>query len=1482
MANEGVTLEMVRAGTAVLQYDPTNTPNDAVKYMQNLMKLTGYSTSTPDGKFGSGTRTTVRNFQTANGLPVTGIVDQATIEKMIQVANPPNEGATIEQVRSGQRTLSYDVTNTPNAAVKYVQQLLKDTGYSTGTPDGKFGSGTRTSVQNFQTANGISATGVVDSTTLAKMEGVAGGPNYGVTLNDVRAGTKTLSYDITNTPSDAVEFVQGKLNDAGFNVGTPDGKFGTGTKNAVIDFQTKNSILNNGVVGQATLALLEGSEGVGYNGGTTLADVRDGTAYLRYDIKTISDAVSSIQVMLNEQGYSCGRPDGKFGNGTVSAVRAFQTAFSLNSDGIIGASTLAKIEENILNPVGPNNGVTLEQVRAGTKFLKYDLITRSDAVAYVQRLLNQGFFHCGSEDGIYGGDTRDSVKAFQAACQIKEDGIVGKDTLALLEDESTELSGPNNGVTLEQVRAGTEYLKYDPITQSEVVVYVQQALSNRGYDVGKIDGIYGSSTRYAVKTLQRDFSLQDDGIVGVQVMAVLDDPSYGPGTNATTYVRNDNAAPSDPVKQIQRRLWAYDNTITIDGVFGLNTENAVKEFQTRNGLPSTGAVDPTTWRKMFPLLRSGSSFEEAVRALQVLLTYQYFVTSVDGNFGPATQNAVRSYQTMRGLDADGIVGPKTWTSMTLDTPVEGAGGIGTGETAPLTGFPKYKASDFIEFLKSRVGCGYTLGTYGQKCTQELLERRARHDTDSPTDYYLVDCARWLGYYVADCSGLVEWFLLKQGIQQNCDSTASGMYNSWSIEKSNDMDNMPLIPGVAVFKRGVNGIHHMGIYVGNDRVIEAKGAAFGILVTRFSTDPAWNCWGIFDWMVLDVEEDPNATPLPVMSVATLLPGYPSLNNSTTEGVTHNSNPVGSIYKEGSTGDDVVQIQRRLWAYDNALVVDGNFGPATKAAVQAFQTRHGLTVDGIVGTNTWGKLFPLTTTSSSNNLETIDAIKALLVFRGYTVSSSITTYNAELSQIVSSFQSAVGITSDGKVGEMTWAALTSGEGITRGANTGIEWPEVLAGEKILVYDLKSSCNAVTTAKKLLKRCGYSLATSDGVFDDSMRQAVMQFKTDYPYVDSVSTLMSPLSVNDTQVGQHAANVMESRGDLPVAYPASISIKDVESSRVTISKNTAPSDRPCEATAFLQAMAVMTGYLTITSETPFDCIYGPTTSNALAGMLQSVIDVIPSYDDVLKNMLTNIYLRELTEKGYVSNVTLSFLKKYTTDVLKASSTLASVSQVHEGLAKHGYAHLLGEETFYGARTGFAVYLFQLQRGMFTDGRASQGGETIQVLSGQVNAKAKLGAASFANRLYPFAKDPGGSIVSTREAIARTIYGEAGNDSEGCKAVGNVIFNRLRGSGYPKNLRELVYTENQFTGLTNTKFGPCIPNLVYQGRWNLCVDLAEELVKAEQDSSINEWQMKSTPDVRESLRFNPYRGESEAELEEKYIEPIVVGGNVFHKGKRD
>jgi GH25 family lysozyme M1 (1,4-beta-N-acetylmuramidase) len=59
-------------------------------------------------------------------------------------------------------------------------------------------------------------------------------------------------------------------------------------------------------------------------------------------------------------------------------------------------------------------------------------------------------------------------------------------------------------------------------------------------------------------------------------------------------------------------------------------------------------------------------------------------------------------------------------------------------------------------------------------------------------------------------------------------------------------------------------------------------------------------------------------------------------------------------EGDTGAAVRTLQTRLNVWGATLTVDGDFGPATLAAVKAFQTEEKLTVDGIVGPQTWSAL------------------------------------------------------------------------------------------------------------------------------------------------------------------------------------------------------------------------------------------------------------------------------------------------------------------------------------------------------------------------------------------------------------------------------------------------------------------------------------------------------------------------------------------------
>jgi putative chitinase len=58
----------------------------------------------------------------------------------------------------------------------------------------------------------------------------------------------------------------------------------------------------------------------------------------------------------------------------------------------------------------------------------------------------------------------------------------------------------------------------------------------------------------------------------------------------------------------------------------------------------------------------------------------------------------------------------------------------------------------------------------------------------------------------------------------------------------------------------------------------------------------------------------------------------------------------LLRVGSTGDDVKKLQELL-----GVDVIGKFGPKTEAAVKGWQSANGLTPDGVVGPNTWAKIF-----------------------------------------------------------------------------------------------------------------------------------------------------------------------------------------------------------------------------------------------------------------------------------------------------------------------------------------------------------------------------------------------------------------------------------------------------------------------------------------------------------------------------------------------
>ena len=96
--------------------------------------------------------------------------------------------------------------------------------------------------------------------------------------------------------------------------------------------------------------------------------------------------------------------------------------------------------------------------------------------------------------------------------------------------------------------------------------------------------------------------------------------------------------------------------------------------------------------------------------------------------------------------------------------------------------------------------------------------------------------------------------------------------------------------------------------------------------------------------------------------------------------------------GSKGSDVTELQKLLNNNGYSLDVDGNFGSKTQAAVKDYQQKNGLSVDGIVGTNTWGALTKANTASGGSSSATETGPK----YDPYQKSDTVTQAEALLQQ------------------------------------------------------------------------------------------------------------------------------------------------------------------------------------------------------------------------------------------------------------------------------------------------------------------------------------------------------------------------------------------------------------------------------------------------------------------------------------------------------
>lgn len=147
---------------------------------------------------------------------------------------------------------------------------------------------------------------------------------------------------------------------------------------------------------------------------------------------------------------------------------------------------------------------------------------------------------------------------------------------------------------------------------------------------------------------------------------------FAPDWSSVVSVSNKSNNAHDPfaaTRAVQFLLRYHGfKSIAVDGIFGRETDAAVKRFQTCHGLRSDGVVGPKTWAKLVVGVKPGDR-GDSVRALQTVATW--LDGPVDGYYGPQTRKTVLEmqsgindlYEPSPSLKVDGIVGPQTWAAL---------------------------------------------------------------------------------------------------------------------------------------------------------------------------------------------------------------------------------------------------------------------------------------------------------------------------------------------------------------------------------------------------------------------------------------------------------------------------------------------------------------------------------------------------------------------------------------------------------------------------------------------------------------------------------------------------------------------------------------------------------------------------------------------------------------------------------------------------
>ncbi len=365
-----------------------------------------------------------------------------------------------------------------------------------------------------------------------------------------------------------------------------DGEFGPATQSALATWQRANGVAVTRVVDTATWSRMVALGKVPARGAIDGGLMKHAKRTLR--LGSTGTPVRDLQKALG--GVTA---DGAFGSRTETAVKAFQKKKGLKVTGVVTENDwralanlpYTKVSTTSAPKPAPSSSAIPARVRLGST---------GAAVKLLQEKLG-GL----TVDGAFGPATEAALKKYQERRSLLVTGRVTTNDWKALLGRPYRKSGLTPTVAKPKpkptpVRTVSTSTPYTPVKSTVLAKGARGSavkVLQRGLRSVAVDGVFGSGTEAAVKAFQRSAKLPTTGIVDARTWNALearDNPLL-----AYRSVVLKKGSTGAPVRVLQELLG-----ITVDGQYGSQTEAAVKAFQRKNKLTSTGYVTSVTWEAL--------------------------------------------------------------------------------------------------------------------------------------------------------------------------------------------------------------------------------------------------------------------------------------------------------------------------------------------------------------------------------------------------------------------------------------------------------------------------------------------------------------------------------------------------------------------------------------------------------------------------------------------------------------------------------------------------------------------------------------------------------------------------------------------------------------------------------------------------------------------------------------------------------------------